>query len=178
MAAESRRAARLDPQDMPPPIRMEEGRRVLELHRYPPYLLATITATLSARASAMFRAELGVGVSDWRVIASLAQFPGSTASEIVEAVTLDKAAVSRALSGLSSRRLVDAIPGERDPRRKSWYLTDEGWSMHDALLDLALEQNAFLTRGVGTAELEACLDVLRRMQRNIMPPAEDSSASA
>lgn len=154
------------------PIRVEEGRRLLDLDRYAPYLLATITATLSARASARFRADLGVGVSDWRVIASLAQHPGATASQMVEAVTLDKAAVSRALAGLSSRNLVDAIPGERDPRRKSWFLTEEGWALHDALLDRALEQEAHLTQGISPSELEMCLSVMRRMQANVMPAGD------
>lgn len=177
MAGKAQRAAISGRDEKALPVRIDEGRRILDLDRYAPYLLATLTATLSARASARFRTDFGVGVSDWRVIASLAQQPGSTASQVVEAVTLDKAAVSRALSGLSSRSLVDPIPGERDPRRKSWFLTEKGWDLHDALLDRALEQDAFLTQGIAQAELDACLDVLRRMQRNIMPVA-DGGASA
>ena len=173
MAGEPQHVHALETPGKTAPLRIEDGRRLLDLDRYAPYFLATITATLSARSSARFRADLGVGVSDWRVIASLAQHPGATASQMVEVVALDKAAISRALAGLSARNLVDAIPGERDPRRKLWFLTEPGWSLHDALLDRALQQEEILTRGISPTELEACLDVLRRMQRNITPALDD-----
>lgn len=156
---------------------MEAARRVLHLERFAPYYLTVLSATLSAKASATYRAEFGVGVSDWRVIAILAQQPGASAARIVNVVALDKAAVSRSLAGLDSRGLVEATARKSDPRRKRWFLTDAGWDLHDALLNRTLEQEASLTQGITPEELDSCLSVLARMLDNVAPEQDAGDPS-
>lgn len=175
MTGEPQRAER--PASRPAPVRMEAARRVLRLEAYAPYYLMVLSATLSARASARFREAFGVGVSDWRVVATLAQEPGASAKRIVSVIVLDKAAVSRALAGLSSRGLVEAVSGDGDPRRKSWFLTEAGWDLHDGLLQHALQQEALLTEGIPAQDMDLCLSALSRMLANVRR-AEDETGGA
>ena len=150
-----------------PPTQDRDGRAVLDLDRYVPYFLAAINNALSAGASATYRAEFGIGVTDWRVLSTLAQEPGAPAARIVELVALDKAAVSRSLTTLQGLGMTQAKARKSDPRRKDWRLTAKGWRLHDAVLARALERERALTAGIPPEDLEACLRALRRMRVNV-----------
>jgi DNA-binding MarR family transcriptional regulator len=151
----------------PTPTRMVDGREVLDLDRYVPYFFAAINNALSATASTVYRADFGIGVTDWRVLSTLAQEPDIAASRIVALVALDKAAVSRSLSALAELGIAQAKPGKRDPRRKAWRLTAKGWRLHDAVLARALERERALIHGIDPEDMAACLRAMRRMRANV-----------
>jgi DNA-binding MarR family transcriptional regulator len=57
-----------------------------------------------------------LGTNDWRVLSSLALYPGASATEVSEFVGLNKAVISKSVSVLVSRGLVVVSPGPRGAR--------------------------------------------------------------
>ncbi len=168
--SESPNLRRPEGDDDPQSVRVMEGRRVLNLPAYIPYYLVAVNNAQSAVASADYLRRFGIGVTEWRVLSTLAALPPSPASRLCEIVALDKAAVSRALSRLDADGQVQARPGERDPRRRLWSLTDSGWDLHEQMLDAALAREAWLTEGITPADLDACRRALRQMLQNVRKP--------
>lgn len=144
-----------------------DGRRILNVDAYIPFYLTVVTNALSGSASSQYRREFGIGIVDWRVLAMLALEPEISASRICEVLALDKGATSKALMRLCEKGLVHKGAPLKDLRKKNWCLTTAGEVLHDKILDRALEREEQLVRGIGDADLDMFLSVLRRMDQNL-----------
>jgi DNA-binding MarR family transcriptional regulator len=129
--------------------------RCLDLDNYVPGLVTWLSNRLSAGASKLYRERHGLGVIDWRVMASIGAEEGCTAVRICQVVGLDKGAVSRSLALLTARGLVEAS-GRAKPLR----MTASGRVVHDAILDLALAREEKLLAGLSAAEIAELVRIL------------------
>lgn len=143
------------------------GRAVIDIKTYVPYFLASVNSALSRGASKRYLDTFGIGIVEWRVVAMLAIEPRITASRVCEVVAMDKGAASRALTRLLDLGYLDFEAPARDPRKKIWWLNDNGYRLHDALLTLALERERQLLSDVAPADLETFLKVMRVLRRNV-----------
>lgn len=137
------------------PQRSGPTARSLDFETYVPGLVTWLANKLSAGASKLYRERHGLGVIDWRVLASIAAEDGCTAARICQSVGLDKGAVSRSFALLSARGLVETA-GRSKPAR----LTAAGREIHDAILDLALAREAKLLEGLSAAETAELVRIL------------------
>ena len=149
------------------PTTERNGRPVIDVTAYVPYFLASVTNALSRGASQIYLERFGIGIVEWRAIATLASEPRIPASRICELVALDKGATSRALARLHDLGCLAFEAPEQDPRRKVWWLNDEGYRLHERVLAVALERERRLIEGVDPEDLEAFLRVMRIMRRNV-----------
>lgn len=120
---------------------------------------------LTAHSSRVMRSRYGVGAIEWRMLVMLTLEPDIPASRATEAVGIDKAAVSRALASLHDRGLVAAVESARDPRRKTWRLTDAGAHLHDTILVWARHRDAAMLAGIPETDREAAKAVMRSVVR-------------
>ncbi|MCA2014413.1 MarR family transcriptional regulator [Cereibacter sphaeroides] len=148
--------------------RIVDGRLVLNAEYYVPYFLAIVNTRLSRGSSQIYLDRFGIGIVDWRVLASLAIEPEIPASRICQLIDLDKGAVSRALTRLDELRVLDHKAGaERDIRRKLWSLNEAGYALHAVVLQVALEREDQLVRGITEEDLETFRNVMRQMHANL-----------
>jgi DNA-binding MarR family transcriptional regulator len=129
--------------------------RCLDLDNYVPGLVTWLSNRLSAGSSKLYRERHGLGVIEWRVMASICAEEGCTAVRICQVVGLDKGAVSRSLALLTARGLVEA-----SGRAKPLCLTPAGRDVHDSILDLALAREHRLLAGLSAAEIAEFVRVL------------------
>ncbi|GHD49040.1 transcriptional regulator [Thalassobaculum fulvum] len=155
------------------PTRDKDGRPVIDVTAYIPYFLTSVTNALSRGASQLYLETFGVGIVEWRAMATLASEPRIPAARICELVALDKAATSRALARLHELGYLGFEAPEPDPRKKVWWLNDEGYRLHDRILAVALERERRLIDGVDPEDLETFLRVMRIMRRNVDGIASD-----
>lgn len=92
-------------------------------------------------------------LNEWRVLAALAAQPGSTATEVSDAIGLDKMAVSRALTGLKARQRVQRHDDPTDQRRSRLYLTRIGKALFSVVNAEAQAREAELFGGIDATEL-------------------------
>ncbi len=110
----------------------------LELERFLPYRLSVLSNRLSDAIADVYAERFGIGITEWRVIAVLGQFPGISANEVAERTAMDKVAVSRAVSSLLEKRLLERELHDEDRRRSVLALSRAGKRMHAQIAPLAL----------------------------------------
>lgn len=129
-----------------------------------PYHLVTIGNAISWGSAREYLRRFGIGVNEWRLLAHVANEPGCTATDISQFLRIDKAVVSRNLKSLVDKGLIgiDAADGIR-----GLYLTDDGVTMHDDVLPIAIRREQILLDGFDDDDREALMGMLRRMHSNL-----------
>ena len=107
--------------------------RVLELDRYWPYQITVLADRIARRTSRIVK-DHGLNLSQWRVLAAIAESPGRTSVEVVTVTPMDKGIVSRATKGLLAMSLVRREASQVDGRISHLFLTDQGSRLYQSLL--------------------------------------------
>jgi DNA-binding MarR family transcriptional regulator len=141
--------------------------RVLVLDDYLPAYLSQITNKWSKSASKLYLDGFGIGINEWRVMTLFAIEPGATAQRTCAILGIDKAAANRSVVHLENLALVRLTPNPKDGRSSLIQLTEKGWSMHDAILEIALDREAQLLKGLSAAERRTLLSLLDRVRSNL-----------
>lgn len=152
---------------------IRNGKETLDLEVHVPSLLNRIANKLGHGASAQFRDQFGVGITDWRVIALLAIESDITANRIVEVIGLNKSVVSRCLQRLQANKLVSIRASKEDGRSNVNALTLAGESLHDKILPVALERERRLLKTLSLQEFGELVALLNRLHAAL--PEVDSA---
>src|SRR5215217_770541 len=139
----------------------EPGSAMVVLERFLPYRL-NVLASLSSQALAQIYADrFGLTIPGWRVVATLGQYRVSTARDIAAHGVMHKSTVSRAVSELEARGLVERQSNRHDRREELLALTPSGQAVYEAVVPEALAFEARLVSVLTPAEqgaLDAILD--------------------
>ncbi len=125
------------------------ARRVIRLDSYWPYQLTVLADRISRHTAGIVKQHGRLNLSQWRVLAAIAERPGRTAAEVVTVTPMDKGIVSRATAALLAAGLVrrEASPG--DGRASHLFLTEQGEILYQELVPrietVSLEVHAALT---------------------------------
>lgn len=132
-----------------------------DLERFTPRALARISSIFSARESESLQEALGLGSTDWRILASLAGQPGQTATEISTSSVMSKAAISRSLATMVDRGLIFQGEGPRGTRPLR--LTPQGAEVYERMLPIANRAQHLIENTLSTGEHRALDDYLKRL---------------
>lgn len=133
---------------------------LLKLERFLPYRLV-VAATLTSRALArIYGRHFGIGIPEWRVIAMLGQFDRLTARDVGELSHMHKTKVSRAVSELTERGLIERTPNRDDRREAFLSLSSPGRRIYDQVAPMALTFEKRLMDDIPAAEMQAFERVL------------------
>ena len=143
------------------------GREVLVLDRYTPFLLNAVSNAWQRKTAAIYRAHFDLGIVEWRVMGVINLEPGITATRLCELIRMDKAAVSRCLRQLEASDHVrfESLPS--DPRKRRWWLSKAGQRIHDKMQVIALACEDEMLEGISAEELEVYVRVMHRMLSNV-----------
>ena len=124
------------------------------------YRLHVVANLLSRGAELRYRREFGVSLWEWRTIALLGGAEeAQSLNDLARAAGVDKAQMSRVVSGLRARRLVARETDAKDGRGIRLSLTRSGTRLYRALIRSAAERNsAFL--GCLSAKERASLETI------------------
>src|SRR3954464_16084281 len=130
---------------------LEVSGPMVVLERFLPYRL-NVLASLTSNALAQIYAErFGLTIPGWRVVATLGQYGFRTARDIAAHGVMHKSTVSRAVSELQKRGLIQRRANHEDRREELIELTPDGRRIYEALAPevLAFEERliSVLTRG-------------------------------
>ena len=109
-------------ENSPPP-------QVLQLASYWPYLVAVLSDRVARRITRIVKAH-GLNLSQWRVLAAVADVPGRSSTEVVSLTPMDKGVVSRAGRVLVDRGLLRREASASDARWRHLYLTPAGEALY------------------------------------------------
>lgn len=133
----------------------------LTLDDFLPYRLSVTANAVSTRISSAYQSRFELKVTEWRLLAILAEQSRLTPAMLGEATRMDKISVSRAAAALIARALVTTDANAGDGRSHFLSLTAAGRSLYDTVVPLAVATERRLT-GSFTPDEVACLHLLLR----------------
>ncbi len=153
----------------------------LELDSFLPYRLNVLANVVSQALSGIYAERYGLGIPEWRVIATLGQFGSVTAKDIGAHSHMHKTKVSRAVASLMRRRLVQRRINRQDLREAFLSLTREGHIVYSDLVPIARRFAADLSDGFSPQErdqLDLLLTRLTERSRGLLAGADLSQPVA
>lgn len=121
-----------------------------DLEQFLPYQLAVAAARVSRGFAERYRAEFGISIPEWRVLAHLsaADHPVSV-REIHIRVDMDKPKVSRAAAQLETQGYIAKAGNAQDRRLVSLTLTETGRALVARIVPVALRYQDDLLAQLG-----------------------------
>ena len=108
-----------------------------DLEAFLPYQLAVASSRISKGFADRYRAEFGLSIPEWRVLAHLAQSGSVSVREIHARVDMDKSKVSRAAGRLESAGLIEKRENTEDRRLLDMRLTEAGRQLIARIVPIA-----------------------------------------
>lgn len=134
----------------------------LRLAEFTPYRIVALGRRLSEELGDAYRNE-GLTIPEWRVIAAVAQAPSVAARDVVAMTPMDKMAVSRAVTALEEKGLIERQTAE-DRRVAALRLTANGETVYQRVAAIALRYEDRLLRRLSPADRKAFLDGLEALE--------------
>lgn len=141
------------------------GTALLELDRFMPYKLAVLSSRISEALARAYRAQFGVSIPEWRVLAVLGREQPLSAGEVAARTRMDKVKVSRAVATMERKGLLHRKTDPQDQRIARLALTAEGRASCRGIAALAQLFEQDLLAGLAPAsrgELDRALDGMSR----------------
>lgn len=136
----------------------------LVLDDFLPYRLSIASNAVSQVIARSYEAATGLRMTEWRLVAVLAEDGELTQQGLVLRTKMDKVTVSRAATGLARRELVRRVPDPADARSLLISLTPKGKALHAELAPSALALEAALLQEFTEEEVEQLPSLLRRLE--------------
>lgn len=146
----------------------------LQLDLFVPYRLSVLSNLISHTVATIYGERFGLAIPEWRVMAvlGLAEHQGMLmcANAVAQRTEMDKVQVSRAVSRLLSLGLLGRTTDKADRRKANLALTEEGHTVYQQIVPLALHYEGELLDSLETDELmmlERLLDKLTKTARGL-----------
>lgn len=133
-----------------------------DLSAFLPYQLAVASSRISKGFADRYRAEFGLTIPEWRVLAHLAQSDQVSVREIHARVDMDKSKVSRAAARLEVQGLIEKRENAEDRRLLDMRLTEKGRDLIARIVPIADAYQAQVIAQMG-AEAPAFRAALLRL---------------
>lgn len=159
------------------PAKPADKRALFDFEQLLSFRLSSIFSLISTATGQTLKPH-GLLLREWRVLGMLAGSPPTSASELVARTPLDKASVSRAVTGLTEKGLVQASPSAADARVSLLELTDAGWDMYLKIAPWAVWRDKALLGVLTQAERSHLLSMLSRIEREAARHVRDESFAA
>jgi DNA-binding MarR family transcriptional regulator len=113
----------------------------LDLFRFVPFRLNRLAAEVSAALSSEYRERYGLDIPEWRVLATLGfRNEACSAQYIAYCTRTHKSTISRAVTMLMTRLLVERVENEDDRREYRLRLTRKGNALYEELIPRLLRK--------------------------------------
>jgi DNA-binding MarR family transcriptional regulator len=107
----------------------------LDLFRFVPFRLNRLAAEVSAALSSEYQQRYGLDIPEWRVLATLGfRNDACTAQYIAHCTRTHKSTISRAVTALMMRQLIERVENEDDRREFALRMTRKGKALYEELI--------------------------------------------
>jgi len=144
----------------------------LDLFKFAPFRLNRLAAEVSAALASDYRERYGLDIPEWRVLATLGfRHDACSAQYIAECTRTHKSTISRAVTALLERRLLERVENADDRREFRLRLSRKGKALYEELVPrlqrkereimscLSAQERKEFERLIG--KIEASLDLIQ-----------------
>lgn len=134
----------------------------MKLDSYWPYQAVVLADLVSKHTTSVLKRHGDLNLSQWRVLAAVAEAEGRTSAEVVAVTPMDKGIVSRATANLVDIDILKKQNDKDDKRRSRLYTTARGRKTYQAIrADLMRETSEVAVSDKLNAHL---LEIIARME--------------
>jgi MarR family transcriptional regulator for hemolysin len=113
------------------------------------------------------RKNVGVTLSQWRVVSALVLQPGLTQKEIADKMGIEGATLVPVIDKMEKEGLLKRKQDSTDRRANKIYLTPKADSLWMSMTDCALKIRKSSTRNISESDIQITLDTLRQISKNL-----------
>ena len=145
----------------------KNGEKVLmeiDLNEFLPYQLNQLATKISDDFASVYQQKYNLTISQWRIVANLAQFGQSNARELCSLANMDKSTVSRAIKALIDQGYLVTQLSEQDKRATDVMLNQRGKELYQCIAQDAHIWERQLAANFSKDEQEQLLSLLIKLK--------------
>jgi DNA-binding MarR family transcriptional regulator len=140
----------------------------LDLFRFVPFRLNRLAAEVSAALSSEYQARYGLDIPEWRVLATLGfRNEACSAQYIVHCTRTHKSTISRAVTTLMKRQLIERVENEDDRREYRLRMTRKGNALYEALIPRLLRRESQIMTCLSATERKQFAAMLGKIEQSL-----------
>jgi len=140
----------------------------LDLFRFMPFRLNRLSAEVSAALSSEYRARYGLDIPEWRVLATLGfRNEACSAQYISDCTRTHKSTISRAVTALMERQIVERVENEADRREFRLRLTRKGRLLYEELIPRLLRKEQEILSCLSAQEKKQFASLLGKIEHSL-----------
>ena len=131
-----------------------------------PYKLVRTAELVSENLEKSYKGEFGLSRPEWRVLANLGTHGMLISRQLVEMTNLDKVKVSRTLTAMEQKGLIERHKAEKDQRSAAIVLSEDGLALYERVVPRALEWEADILDSLSGTHYRDLIKALEALQRH------------
>jgi DNA-binding MarR family transcriptional regulator len=151
----------------------------LDLFKFVPFQLNRLAAEVSSALSVEYAARYGLDIPEWRVLATLGfRHEACSAQYIAQCTRTHKSTISRAVTSLMKRQIVERVENEDDRREFRLRLTRKGATLYEELIPRLLRKEQDILSCLSAQERRDFARLLGKIEQglDLVQTSEDADA--
>ena len=145
-----------------------KGSPTLDLFRFVPFRLNRLAAEVSAALSGEYQERYGLDIPEWRVLATLGfRNDACSAQYIAYCTRTHKSTISRAVTALMGRQLVERVENADDRREYRLRLTRKGETLYAELIPRLLRREQEILSCLSAQERQEFATLLGKIEQSL-----------
>ncbi len=140
----------------------------LDLFKFLPFRLNRLAAEVSQALSSEYQARYGLDIPEWRVLATLGfRKEACSAQYISQCTRTHKSTISRAVTTLLERELIERVANADDRREFRLRMTRKGKALYDELIPRLLRREQEILAGLSAPERKELGRLLGKIESSL-----------
>jgi DNA-binding MarR family transcriptional regulator len=140
----------------------------LDLFRFVPFRLNRLAAEVSAALAAEYQERYGLDIPEWRVLATLGfRRDACSAQYISDCTRTHKSTISRAVTTLLKRKVIERVENAADRREFRLQLTRKGRALYEELIPRLLYREHEILSCLSKREREVLGTLLGKIEHSL-----------
>jgi DNA-binding MarR family transcriptional regulator len=140
----------------------------LDLFRFAPFRLNRLAAEVSSALASEYQTRYGLDIPEWRVLATLGfRNDACSAQYISDCTRTHKSTISRAVTALLKRHLVERVENEDDRREFRLRITRKGKALYEELIPRLKRKEQAILSCLSAKERKDFADLLGKIERSL-----------
>ena len=141
------------------------------------FIVNTTAKAFQKALDAELRKNVGVTISQWRVIGTLTRYPGLTQKEIADRVGIEGSTLVPIIDKMEKDGFVKRKLDNEDRRINRIYLTTKADDLWNSMTECALRIRKLSTKEISEEQIKTTLDVLRKISKNLTIYFDDTDSN-
>ncbi len=140
----------------------------LDLFKFMPFRLNRLAAEVSSALAAEYQARYGLDIPEWRVLATLGfRSDPCSAQYIAHCTRTHKSTISRAVTALMKRQMVERVENADDRREFRLRLTRKGSALYEELIPRLLRREQEILSCLSAPERKSLATLLGKIEDSL-----------